>query len=93
MNVTRTEISQKIDPYYYFLQDEKQENDEITFFINSTNLLTEDEIGKLKNEGCSRVSPIAGNISTAAAKLGSIPRIAALDFVSYLEMARQMYID
>ena len=90
MNVTRTEMNNKIDPYYYYLKHTKQENDEVSFFIKSTHPLVQEEIEKLKAEGCSRVSAIVNNISTAAAKLGSIPKIAALDFVSYLEMARQM---
>ena len=93
MKVTRTEMHQKIDPYYYFLKNTKKDDDEVSFFINSTHPLAQSEVDKLKQEGCTRVSPIVDKISTASAKLGSIPNIAALDFVSYLEMARQLYMN
>lgn len=94
MKLIKTEpISPKIDPYYYSLKEDRKDDDEVNFFINSTHPLKQDEIEKLKNEGCSRVSPIVDNISTASAKLGAIPNIAALDFITYLEMARQMYMD
>lgn len=93
MKPIKTEpISPKIDPYYYLLKEDRKNDEEVNFFINSTHLLTNDEIEKLGKEGCS-VSSIIGNISTASAKLGAIPNIAALDFITYLEMARPMYMN
>ena len=82
----------RIDPRYYALQYTKQENDKISFFIYSTHPLTQDEIEKLKGVGCSKVLLTAENMSvaTATAKFGLIPKIAALGFVFYVDIAKQM---
>ncbi|MBI3591741.1 MAG: hypothetical protein HY094_10240 [Candidatus Melainabacteria bacterium] len=66
-------------------------NKEVRFFVKSTHTLTQDEIEKLKKEGCTIVNPIAdGIISTASAKLGSILQISALDFVDCLQMGSKV---
>ncbi|OGI06489.1 MAG: hypothetical protein A3F80_01710 [Candidatus Melainabacteria bacterium RIFCSPLOWO2_12_FULL_35_11] len=92
MKLTDTRaINQKIDPYYYSLKDTTKDDEEVSFFINSTHPLTNDEIENLKKEGCTRVSLVVNNISTASAPIGLIPQIAALDFISLIEMSRKLY--
>ncbi|MBI3591742.1 MAG: hypothetical protein HY094_10245 [Candidatus Melainabacteria bacterium] len=61
---------------------------EAHFILESIRTLGNSEINQLKKEGC-EVTPLAGNLYSAIAKLGSIFQIAALDFIKYLELKKE----
>ena len=90
MKVTKTAINRKLDPAFNFALLRKDKNEEVSFFINTTRLPSTTDIDELKNQGCTRVTPLVGNMLTASAKLGSIPQITALDFVLLLQLGSKI---